>query len=70
MAYVPDHFKTEKMCNDAAEKDPYRLGDILAYYRTAGVCKNIVEPCPDALMHVPDGLKTARMCEGAIEADP
>ena len=28
LTYVPDHFKTEEMCSDAVEKEPYRLGDV------------------------------------------
>ena len=58
------------MCNNAVEKDPYRLGYVPDRYKKARVCEKIVEREPRVLMYVPKRLKTQEMCEKAVEADP
>ena len=63
-SYVPDHFKTKEICNDAVEKDPYRLGDVPARYKTARVCEIIIERDPDALKPVSNRLKTTGCVKG------
>ena len=58
------------MCNNAVEKDPYRLEYVPDHDKTARVCEKIVEREPRVLMYVPNRLKTQKMCEKAVEAGP
>ena len=67
LAFVPDHFKTEKMCLGKKSIDTMIC---TRRYKGARVCENTVEREPGALMYVPDRLKTVKMCERAVEADP
>ena len=38
-AYVPDHFKTKKMCDAAVTKDPFSLQDVTDWFLTQGQVK-------------------------------
>ena len=38
LAFVSDHFKTEGMCNETVEEDPYTLRYVVVYLRTDKMC--------------------------------
>ena len=38
LAFVSDHFKTEGMCNETVEEDPYTLRYVVVYLRTHKMC--------------------------------
>ena len=76
--YIPDCFKTQEMCNEAAEKDPYNLSFdhempcvlkcIPNYLKTQAMCEKVVEKDLRGLNYVPDHLKTQTMCEKVVES--
>ena len=49
MRDVPDHLKTQKMCNKAVEEDPYQLGDFPDHLKTQKMCEKAVEDEAEAL---------------------
>ena len=39
---VPDRFKTQEMCNDAVDVDPWQLNDVLDYLKTQRMCDHVM----------------------------
>ena len=78
--YFPDRFKTQVMCNEVAEKDPYTLRFdheipcvlecIPNHLETQGTCEKAVEKDLRGLNYVPDHFRTQKMCEKAVEKYP
>ena len=60
LAYVPDHFKTEGMCNEA---------DVPDHFRTQKMCNEAVEEAPSWPIFVPDSPKTQEICDDAVWGD-
>ena len=54
LLYVPDHFKTRKMCDKAVEIDPFILWYVLDHFKTKKICEKCVEKYPWALEYIPD----------------
>ena len=54
MRFIPDHLKTQKMCEKAVEKDPYQLGDFPDRFKKQEMCNEAVRREPGALEYVPD----------------
>ena len=46
LLFVPDHFKTQEMCNKAMEKDPWLLGDVPDCFKTQEMCIRALEVDP------------------------
>ena len=76
--FIPDYcFKTQEMCNEAAEKDPYTLRFdhempcvlecIPNHLKTQAMCEKVVEKDLRGLNYAPDHLKIQGMCEKAVE---
>ena len=64
---VPDHFKTEEMCNQTVENNPYRMRFIPVHFRTQEMCIKAIEKYLYPLIFVSDHLKTEKMCNEAVE---
>ena len=52
--FVPDCFKTQKLCIRALEVDPWALNDIPDYLKTQKMCDEMVRYDPSSLQLVPD----------------
>ena len=49
---VPDHFKTQEMCDKAVTGNPYMLGHIPDHFKTQAMCTKAVEEDLSLLRHV------------------
>ena len=75
--YIPDCFKTQEMCNEMAEKDPYTLmfchelscflECVPNHLKIQRMCEKAVEKDLRGLNYVPDHFKTKEMCEKDVE---
>ena len=70
MRGVPDHLKTQQMCNKAVEEYPWRLSDFPHHLKTQGMCEKTIEDESGTLEYVPNYFKVQRMCEKAVENEP
>ena len=67
---IPEHLKTEEMCNEAVAQFPYALYYVPDYLKTKEMCDDAVDNNPAVLFLVPDRFKTKGMCIEALEVDP
>ena len=42
LAEVPDHFKTQEMCNKAVEKDSCLLSEVPDHFKTEQMCNKAI----------------------------
>ena len=66
---IPDHLKTQEMCDEAADIEPCSLGYVLDHLKTQEMCNEAVCNNPAVFFLVPDRFKTQEMCNEAIEVD-
>ena len=70
MIEVPDHIKSQELCNEAVEEDP----DFLAYtpdrLKTQEMCNRAVPRKPYTLRFIPEHLKTQEMCNDIMRINP
>ena len=57
LAYVPDHFKTEEMCNEAVLVDPWLMYDVPDYLKTQEMCNEVVKKVQWLLFDVPNRFR-------------
>ena len=69
LRFIPDHLKTQGMCNKAVEKDPYNLKYVPNQFKTRKMCEKAVEDDPETLKFVLNQYKAQWLCERAIEED-
>ena len=62
---MPDHFKTQRMCERAFEESPHSL-EFVPDHLKKKICERAVEKHPYNLKIVPDHLKTQEMCDKAV----
>ena len=43
---IPDHFKTQDMCNKAVEEDPCSLINVPDHFKTQDMCNKAIEKDP------------------------
>ena len=55
---VPYHFKTEEMCNQAVEVDPWQLTDVPDHFKTQEICDKAVRDYLSSLQYVSDWFIT------------
>ena len=68
---VPEHLKTQEMCNKAVEKGPsWMLEYVPDHFVTQEMCNKAVQSKPWALEYVPDHFVTQEMCNKAMQRDP
>ena len=63
---VPDHLKTQEMCQKAAEVDPWQLKFVPEDLITQEMCNKAVDDCSWQLKYVPNQHKTREMCNRAV----
>ena len=68
--FIPDHLKSQEMCEMAFEKNPWELGFVSDRLKTQEMCNKAVTCSPDTLWDVPDHLKTQEICDKAVGIDP
>ena len=45
---IPDRFKTQELCNEAVEADPYTLRFIPDHLKTREMCNEVMRTMPEA----------------------
>ena len=69
LAYVPDHFKTQEMCNEAVRNKLCRLLFVPDHFWTQEMRNEIMRTKPDAFHHIPNQFKPQEMCEKVVKDD-
>ena len=69
LLFVPDHFKTQDVCNEVVRREPYNLRYAPDHLKTQEICDETVHTEPLSLAYVPDGFKTQKMCDQAVRDD-
>ena len=59
---VPDHLKTQEMCNRVVRTVPNAFHRIPDHFKTQEMCKKAVEKDPRMLKCVPDHFKAGLVC--------
>ena len=67
---IPDHLKTQKMCDEAVRIESYSLEVVPDRFKTEEMCNEAVRRGPSTLYYVPYHLKTQEMCGEAVRMDP
>ena len=67
---IPEHLKTQDMCDEAADIEPCSLGFVPDHLKTQEVCNEAVRREPYTLQYVPDHFRTQKMCTESVEEDP
>ena len=67
---IPDHLKTQEMCNEAVRIKPLSLVYVLDYLKTQEMCLEVVQNKPCMLLFVPNHLITQGMCNKIMRALP
>ena len=68
--FMPDHLKTQEMCDKAVDKDPNLFKYVPDQSKTQEMCNKAVDKDSEMLMCVPDHLKTHEMCDKAVSENP
>ena len=63
---VPNHFKTQKMCDKAVDCIPWSLAHVPNYFKTQEMCNKAVYKNPCCLKYLPDYLKAGVMCNKEV----
>ena len=69
LGLVPEHLKTQEVCNEAVQSDPGTLKYVPDHLKTQEMCNEAVQGDPWALKYVSDHLKTQEMCIEAADGD-
>ena len=64
---VPEHLKTQEMCNKAVAGFSCALKYVPDYLKTQEMCNEAVRNNPYLLKHVSDHFKTQKMCERPLK---
>jgi len=67
--FVPEKFRTAKLCNVAVRKNVHALGYVPEKLKTAKLCNAAVRKNVYALQYVPEKLKTLKMYIEAVKKD-
>ena len=70
LTFLPDHLKTNRMCSEAARREPLTLKFVPENLQTQEMCKRVVEENPRLLKYVPDRFKTKEICDKTVSRDP
>ena len=69
LTFLPDHLKTNRMCNEAVRRKPLILKFVPGNLQTQEMCKRVVEENPRLLKYVPGRFKTKEICGKAVKED-
>ena len=67
---IPEHLKTQEMCDEAVDMEPCSLAYVPYCFKTEEMCKEAVRREPYTLPYVPDHFKTQEMCNEAMRENP
>ena len=67
---IPYHLRTQEICIEADDINPWQLEHIPDQYKTQEMCDKAVRISPYMLEYVPDCLKMQEMCDNAMRMDP
>ena len=67
--FIPDHLKTQEMCEKAVEKSRWELNDVPDHFQTQEMWNEVIGMRPYMLDNVSDHFKIQEMCEKAVELD-
>ena len=70
LRFIPNLFKTQRMCEKAAEVCSYQLKYAPGHFKTQEMCDKAVRRHAWQLEDVPDYSKTQEMCNKAMHEDP
>ena len=60
LRHVPDHFKTQEICNNAVEKNPQALQDVPFHFKAQEMGEKAVEKTSWVLEIAPDSVRHRR----------
>ena len=69
LTFVPDHFKTKRMCESAVEDKSETIEFVPVHFKTKRMCERTVKDEPEALEFVPDHFKMQKMCDKVVKDD-
>ena len=58
LEYVPNHFKTQGICERAVENEPYSLKCVPDHFKMQEICNKTVRDNPYSLQYVPNWFVT------------
>ena len=67
---IPDHLKTQEMCNEAVRINSLSLAYVPNHFKTQGTCNEVVHNKPCMMLFVPDHLITQEMCNEIVRTMP
>ena len=67
---IPDHLKTQEMCNEAVDTEPLSLLHVPDHFKTQEMCDKVVRNKLFMLLFVPDHLWTQGMCNEVMRTKP
>ena len=70
LKFVPDHLKTQQMCDKAIIENGGTLKSVPDCYKNQEMCNKAVDNYPHVLEFVPECCKTQNMCDKAVDTYP
>ena len=70
LEFLPEHFKTQEICNEVVKADPYTLQYVPDNLKTHEMFISAVEKYLYSLRLILDHLRTKMMCERVVEEEP
>ena len=67
---VPEHLKTQEMCNEVVAQSSYALRYVPDELKTQQMCNEAIRENPAVFFLVPEHLRTQEMWIKALEVDP
>ena len=67
---IPDHLKTQEMCNEAVRINPLSLTYVSDRFKTQEMCLEVVRNMACMLLFVTDHLRTQEMCNEIMRTIP
>ena len=66
---IPDHLKTQEMCDKVVRIGPWALRYVPDHLKTQEMCNLAIKLDPCTLVCVPDQYKTQEMCNKVVRMD-
>ena len=67
---IPEHLKTQEMCDEAVRIEPRSLAYVHDRLKTENICNEAVQKDTYTLDDVPDHLKIQKICDEAMRENP
>ena len=66
---IPNHLKTQEMCDEALRINPLSLAYFPGHLITQEMCNETMRAMPNAFHRIPDRFKSQEMCTKAVEVN-